>query len=309
MKRFALYIISVLCVILGIFFFLDVVYTSIYTYGIPRNKISHLLNIEKKDIDYVFIGSSRVENTIDTEIIEDITGKKALNLGIQEVRLNDSFMLLQLLYEQNIKPEIVFIQVDYIYNKDKSSGFLKSSLMPYIKDDRIGSMLKSREPNYYALRYIPFYRYLKYDYKSGFREVFNILTGNEPYINLESGYYPLYGNSGNNFRRHLPDTIAKKNKYLRAINKFAKEKNIKIAYFMSPFCSETKNLEYTKKLRKKIPSLIDYSTLFFEQDAGYFYDCDHLNNKGAEKFSEVFAEKINTLSATKGGNLEERMVK
>ncbi|MDT0676812.1 hypothetical protein [Autumnicola musiva] len=295
MKRFGLYISSILLIILVIFYLLDFTYTSTYTHGMPRNKITHLLSIEEQPIDYIFIGSSRVENTIDAEVIEEITGKKALNLGIQEVRLNDSFMLLQLLEKQSIKAEMVFIQVDYIYNKDKSSGYLKGSLMPFIKDDHIASMLKTRDSSYYYLKNIPFYRYLKYDYKSGFREVFNILIENEPYINLKNGYYPLYGQSDAGFNRTLPDTISKHNKYIEAINNFAEERNIKIVYFVSPFCSNTQNLEYVQKLKGRIPELLDYSSLFLDQD-NLFYDCDHLNDQGAKEFSEVFAEKINSIS-------------
>lgn len=260
-------------------------------HGTPRNKVSYLLSIENQKIDNVFIGSSRVDNGIDADIIESITGKRAINLGIQGGKIDDFLLMLELLKKQNITAENVFIQVDYIYNIEGNSEIMMSNLMPFIHNDVIYEFVKERNPQYLALRYLPFYRYLKYDYKIGFREFLNTAIGNKTLINLENGYSPLAGSSGEILRGNLPDYIQEENKKIQDINSFARGNNININYFISPYCSATSNIEFSIKLEKKFAKFYNFSTVFSNNDE-YFYDCSHLNDKGAKEFSRIFAEKI-----------------
>jgi len=290
MGKFFKYIGFLVIVVIALLYLLDLLYTNTYTKGLPRNKVSYVLSMKDTSIDYIFLGSSRVDNNIDAAVIESITGKKALNLGIQAAKLNDLFFMLQLLKKQNIKAEIVFIQVDYIYNIGGNSEILKSYLMPYIEDDVISSYIKERDSNYYKLKYLPFYRYLAYDYKLGFREHFNTFINKKSSLNLANGYDAKYGTIASTLQASLPKTINKENKTIEKINKFAKKNNIKVVYFMAPFCYDTKNKDFSQKLKQRIPGLLDYSQLF--TDDNYFYNSSHLNDKGAKEFSKRVALDI-----------------
>jgi len=290
MKKFIKYIGSIILIIIALLYLLELLYTHTYKNGVPRNKVSYVLSMNDKYLDYIFLGSSRVDNNIDAEVIEKITGKKALNLGIQAAKLNDLFFMLQLLNKQSIKAEIVFIQVDYIYNMDGNSEILKSYLLPYIEDNLISSYIKERDPDFYKLKYIPFYKYLVYDYKLGFREHFSTFVNKKSSLNLENGYDAKFGSTGSKLEASLPKTINKENKTITAINEFAKENNIKVVYFMAPFCFDTKNKDFSQKLKQKIPGLLDYSQLFKEDN--YFYNPSHLNDKGAKEFSKTIAMDI-----------------
>ncbi|SNR36514.1 hypothetical protein [Lutibacter flavus] len=271
-------------------FLLDYLYTSVYAKSIPRNKISYIRSLNEEFIDYVFLGSSRVHNTIDSDVIESITGKKVINLGIQGAKIDDYLLMLKLLNNQKIKVKTVFIQIDYVFNNEGTSMISKSYLMPYIRDSLISSHIKERDLDYYKLKFIPFYRYLVYDYKLGFREFFNSIIGKKPKFNLENGYNPLFGSINTNLKSSLPDYIKKDNKIILEINKFAKELNIEVSYFMAPFCFNTANKDFSSKLKEKIPNLIDYSQLFLEDT--YFFNCSHLNDKGAKEFSKRVAFDI-----------------
>lgn len=290
MGKFFKYIGLLVIMVIAFAYLLELLYTHTYKNRLPRNKVSYVLSLNNKYIDYIFLGSSRVDNNIDAEVIGAITGKKALNLGIQAAKLNDLFFMLQLLKKQNIKTEIVFIQVDYIYNLEGNSEILKSYLLPYIDDDVISSYIKERDSNYYKLKYIPFYKYLVYDYKLGFREYFNTFINKKTKLNLENGYDAKYGSPSLKLRASLPQTINKENKTIEAINKFAQKNNIKVVYFMAPFCFDTKNKDFSKKLNQKIPDLLDYSQLFTEDK--YFFNCSHLNDIGAKEFSKRVALDI-----------------
>jgi len=291
MKIFLKYLLSILVIIIASLYLLDFIYTYTYHHGIARNKLSYIMQRENDTIDYVFIGSSRVDNTINADIITSITGKSAINLGFQGAKLDDYYIILQLLKKQNIKFKKVFIQVDYVFNMDGNSEILKSYLMPYIHNDFITALIKKRDKEFYLLKYIPFYRYLIYDYKLGFREFFNSAINHKSATDFKNGYFPKYGTLKGNLSASLPEKIVAENKTINKITSFAAKNNISIIYFMSPFCPNTAHLEYSKKLGEKLPTFLDYSNIFPTQN-NYFFNCGHLNNEGASTFSKILAKDI-----------------
>lgn len=294
MKKFGQYVLSLLATIAILLILLDCLYTYTYLHGTPRNKISHLLSINNKKIDYVFIGSSRVDNTIDPEIIEKETGKTAINLGVQGGKIDDYLLILKLVKKQNIKTKVIFIQIDYVYNMDGNSEILKSSLMPYIGDEFVSNYLKQRNSDYLFLKYFPFYRYLKYDYKLGFREFISTSIGKEPKMDFNSGYFPKKGNNGKKMKAKLPNKLKINNKKIDEINSFAEENNLQIVYFFSPYCAEAINLDFSKKLEMRFEKFLNFSQKL-PDNKDYFFDCAHLNDNGAKAFSSLFAREIRKL--------------
>jgi len=250
------------------------------------------MSLEGQKIDYIFLGSSRVDNTINAEIIEHKTGKKTLNLGIQAAKADDYYLMLKLIDDLNIQNEKIFIQMDYAFDLGGNSEILNSYLMPYTTNSVIREHLKKSLNDSWWIMNFPFYKYLKYDYKIGFREVFSTSIGKRTKTNFENGFFPKYGYSGVALKGKLSETISAQNIHVNAINEFAREATMNVIYFTAPFCPQTKNLDYTSKLASKLPVFWDFSTLI--KSDKYFYDCNHINNKGATIFSNKIADKINS---------------
>ncbi|MFT5253184.1 MAG: hypothetical protein ACI87N_002213 [Flavobacteriales bacterium] len=270
---------------------LDVVYTTIYETSYPRTKFQYLRSLKNKKIDYIFIGSSRVENSIVPSVIYDKTGKIAVNLGFQAAKLVDIYTVLQLVKEYNIQYETVLIQVDYIYNiKNGHSNILEYEMMPFIRDNAITRRYSdcfSKNP--FANYYIPFYRYCNNDLKLGLRELFANLIHKKTNIIPNRGYGAKYGNS-EKMQGSLPDIILDRNAVFDSIQFFVKKNNMNVVFYCAPFCENNKNKNFTSKLNKKIPGLKDFSELFKEDNL--FLDCNHLNDSGANRFTEIFAEEV-----------------
>lgn len=114
MRAFLKYFIFIILLVVAILFLLDYSFTKVYENAKPRTKFQYFRSLKNKKIDYIFLGSSRVDNTIVPAIIEEQTGKKAVNLGFQATKLGDVYTMLQLIQEYNIQTEKIFIQVDYI---------------------------------------------------------------------------------------------------------------------------------------------------------------------------------------------------
>lgn len=289
MKKFLKKTALLLVAILAMMALLDVGYTHVYRTANPRTKFQVLKSLTGKRLDYVFFGSSRVENGIVPQIIEKRTGKKAYNFGYQAAKMDDIYAMLQLLKAYRVASETVFIQIDYIFDVDGRSIVLPYEMAPFLHDNNETRAYFSGESNYALLAYLPFYRYCHYDQKIGFRELLLNMADKKIAGAASLGFSPLYGNKPNNVYA-LPATIGTRNKTLDAIREFARENRIKVVFFCAPFWRETKNLDYIGKLKGKIPDLMDYSSAI--QDPALFANNSHLNEKGAQAFTEIFVDDM-----------------
>ena len=97
MKRFIKNSIICFIGILIALYLLDMLYTQVYSNSFPRNKTQFILSLKQGEkFDYVFLGSSRVENSIVSSEIERQTGKRTLNFGVQGGNLDDVNIFLRL---------------------------------------------------------------------------------------------------------------------------------------------------------------------------------------------------------------------
>ena len=138
MKYFVKHILKIAFLLVISAFALDFFYTTIFEKSLPRTKFQNLRALKNQSVDYVFLGSSRVENGIIPELIQNKTGKSAMNLGFQASKMADIYLILQLLDEYQIKYKKAFIQVDYIFNIENGfSNVLSYEVLPFIHEELI----------------------------------------------------------------------------------------------------------------------------------------------------------------------------
>jgi hypothetical protein len=278
-------------IILAVMTVLDVVYTKIYETSYPRSKFQYLRSLKDKKVDFIFIGSSRVENGIVPSIIQDKTGKAAVNLGFQAAKLVDIYTLLQLIKEYNLHYETILIQVDYIYNiKVGYSNIFEYEMTPFFRENKVTKAYLYRfVENPLANYYIPFYRYCNNDLKLGFREIFATVVNKKTNVIPNKGYGAKYGNA-TELAGAFPAVILDKNAVMDSIQSFVKQNKMKVVFYCAPFCKNNRNKDFTTKLKTKIPGLKDFSGAI--DDDGMFLNCNHLNDSGARRFTEIFTEEV-----------------
>lgn len=294
MKRFLKNSIIIFIGIVISLYLLDALYSKVYNSSSPRNKTQYILSLEKgKKLDYVFLGSSRVENTIMPSVIEDLTNKTAINLGTQAAKLDDVNIFLRLLIDKEIKIERLFVQVDYIYNHESSSSIVRSQSLPFIRSNStINGYLKRVDTNYNKNYYIPFYKYAVNDYRLGFREFFTSAIKKKSKIDFKDGFVPVFGEIDENDTTisSLPNKIMESNKSIKEIDSLCKANNINVTYFCAPFCTSIETNNYLTKLKAKLPNFEDFSATV-KQDS-LFNNCSHLNEKGALIFTKHLVEEL-----------------
>lgn len=291
MKKFSGYIVGGLLLILVVISVLDLVYTKIYKSSYPRSKFQYLRSLQDKKVDYVFIGSSRVENGIVPSIIKNKTGKEAVNFGFQAAKLGDIYALLQLIKAYNIRSEKILIQVDYIYNMEGGhSNMFQYEMIPFLRENTITKGYSEKYAiNPVANYYVPFYRFCNNDLKLGFREVFANLIHKRTTVVANRGYVAKYGNSVE-LVGALPEVILDHNAIMDSIQSFVKQNKMEVVFYCAPFCQNNRNKDFTAKLKTKIQGLQDFSRVI--SDDKMFLNCNHLNDSGARRFTEILVERL-----------------
>ena len=91
MKKFIILLSVTLFTLVIVSLAFDLVYTHIYKNSNPRSKFQYFRSLKDTKINYIFLGSSRVDNGIVPSIIEDKTNKSCLNLEFQYSHISDIY--------------------------------------------------------------------------------------------------------------------------------------------------------------------------------------------------------------------------
>lgn len=290
MKKFLIHIGILIAITLVSMVLLDGLYTYSQRNGHVRFKPQKLFQEKNKTYDYVFLGSSRTENHIDCALIEQLTGKSCINLGMSGGHVRDSFVFMKLAEQNNIKFNKVFLQVDYGYNVENLSVNFKARVMPILssaalKDEK---MFKAEEQ---WKSYVPFAKYMNFDKVIGFREFFNISIANNSNINLDNGFTALTDQT-TDLRGELPESLNKGNTAIDQMIQLSAESNIELFFYTAPFCSKTKGRSIFDGFDERLPNFKNY-VKFFDDQEQYFDDCGHLNVNGARVFTAQLSKDYN----------------
>lgn len=269
----------------------------------PNYQIIESITTNRADL--VVLGNSRAQHHYNPRIISKKTGFSSVNAG-----LNGGYGVYLPTFQvdeisNNYKPKAIIVEID-----PNALGFWKGNY------DRLTVLLPfiDRYPN--AIDYILLrdnYQKVKL-YSKSYR--YNSLIYNEL-------MYSLFANKFNHVKSFIPiskklsskDSIASVNKIrnmssptmdinmeiiLKKLINIAKYKNIKLIFVNSPIYNNTLNDNYSIAGKKAIQIMNDNKISFWDysNDTSFFNkyylfsDRLHLNNKGAELYSNIIAERL-----------------
>ena len=284
MKNFILFILKSLLILILTMIVLDALYTLVYKQNDDRNKISFLYNSKDKEYDVVFLGSSRVNNHFVPQIFTE-NGYKTFNFGITRSRLEESALLLKLMTERNYKVKNIILQIDLNINTNDHSEAIRSLFMPYLHESQVIRDHYKNIPEYTNLLYIPFYRYLHYDARVGFREMYYSAVHKKTNALENNGFNPLKSNSRKMIPADLSKYYPKRNKAYDEIKAICKTNNINLIAITTPMCMSTINRDYFNHINSVYPEIHRFENAV--TDDTYFATCGHMNKAGAIKFTKV----------------------
>jgi hypothetical protein len=281
MKNFLIFAIKIFSIIVILALVLDWIYTDAFLNNNNRGKIGYIYNSKPKNFDVVILGSSRANNHFVSEMFLD-KGLETFNFGMQGSKLFESDLVLKLLLEKNNKIKNLIIDVDVTLKSKNNSEATILKFYPYLKSSSVIRTHFSNLPDFNLNYYIPFYRYLKYESKIGFREVFFCSINKKSKEQDYGGYSALEENKNLSYE-DLLNINPIRNKYYEEIKQICKLNNINLIAVMTPMCENTKGIGYFDKVQKLYPEIHNYENVVVEDK--YFSSCGHMNDAGARLFT------------------------
>jgi hypothetical protein len=282
MKKFLLFSLKILVLTIAIAVVLDFIYTAVYLQSSNRGKIDHVYNSKSQDYDVVILGSSRANNHFVSQMFEE-KGLKTFNYGMSGGHLFEASLLLKLMVERHYKIKNVILEADLnLSNKHRDYG-VSSKFLPYLHQSVMVKKHFSNEEDFYELYYIPFYRYIKFDERIGFRELYDTALKKATNTLNNKGYYPLINRKGNMKNDIVNLKPLKHNQYYEEIKQICKVNKINFIAVMTPMCENTKGINYFDKVQKLYPEIHNYENVVIEDQ--YFSSCGHMNDTGSRLFT------------------------
>ena len=275
------------------FWLLDLGFTYVFKKGY-YTKIQWLYTLENKNYDFAIHGNSRAFTTVDIPVIEKATGKNGINISVDGSSIPDQYLMLKIFLKNGNKIKKLYLQVDpFSSNTEEIFDFAIPKFLPYIKDPMVFDHFKQFGKEWYAYRYVPFYRYAKYNTLWGIHEVlidnFKILP--QDFDKYGDFFYPNVNYKGPDSLRHMTFDLNGKYKFLNQIIELCKLNNVELILFTAPVADIIldkgyyANAENFKKLmQNKAVSYYNYGDLY-GHDPKFFYNQIHITKDGAEDFT------------------------
>lgn len=289
MKQFLLFIGKILLVLLLSVFALDFIYTAVFAQSETRNKVENVINSKPQQYDVVILGTSRANNHFESEMFEK-EGLKTFNYGMSGSHLFETSLLLKLMVESGWDIKNIIVETDLNLSNEKRDDGTFGRFMPFMHESKTITDHFVTEADFTELYYVPFYRYIQFDAKVGFRAWYKTLV-NEPTNTLSNqGYYPLGYNPRANMKNNIESLVPLRNRYYEEIKQICKTNHINLIAVTTPMCSNVKGMGYFEKVKKIYPEIKDFENVIHEDK--YFSSCGHLNDQGAKIFTKTLLDSL-----------------
>ena len=283
MKKFLVYLVQVLIISILTAIILDGLYTYIFMQSKNRGKVETIFTSKAQSYDVVFLGTSRANNHFVGKMFED-KGLKTFNYGMSGGHLFETSLLLKLMIERKYKIKNIILEADLSLANDQEAEGISAKFLPYIHHSDIIKEHFKNDKYFNELYYIPFYRYIKYETKIGFREVFYTAIHKKTNALDNLGYYPLVKNNHGNMKNDIVNlNPLPHNKYYEEIKNICKANHINLISIMTPMCENVVGMNYFDKVKKAYPEIHNYENVVVENK--YFASCGHMTDEGARMFT------------------------
>jgi hypothetical protein len=253
----------------------------------------------RKPNDIAYVGSSRVEMTVDPVAIDEALNTNSVNIGVSGSGAGDQFLLASKLLKQN-QARIVLYQIDYLTLADKFTYPFKEYIwLSYDSDQAVRRAIIDHRGymRYVAWKAVPFLKFM--EFASQFH-LFPFPDAGKYWTDRKGGQQrdtPFDSAKEDTFSVHKPNKLA--SEYVQKTIDLCSKHDVKLILFQAPLRSTLKDVAEFADCTAAIQHLVsnnqleywDFSNLFHDQP-GLFYDNHHLNSEGVRRFSEILAERI-----------------
>ena len=263
------------------------------------------------DNDILIMGNSRGKSHFDTHVIDSLSQKQSLNIGIGGYPINAQLLKYQLYREHNRKPELIIQNIDYmtirvmedIRNQHESEQFF-----PLVYDKGMRKQLRENGYGFLELN-LPLYRLFGYQQviKNGLLEALHI----KHYSSRPSykGFLAEKGRwNGTELDRMKPEQVNLSEDGRSLFESYlaqCRADSIQVVLVNSPMYAEAQKKligygdarAYFEKVAEEYGCIyLDYTDTPVCYDTGNFVVSVHLNARSAREFSETLLHDLKSLN-------------
>lgn len=288
LKRFFLILFVCLCLGIGLSFAV--------LWGLRKGnfyKPSFVSNTLKGDsFDYVILGASTGLTTLDTELIDELSGLKGINLSIDDTSLASSYLMLQHLLTEGIKTSYVVLSPNNLnYGQktqplsDNDYRFLMYGHRDYVQD-YYGSFHEFPSRILSTASLFPLFGVGYYNAELIGPSVLSVAQPSKHNrFNAKGNYtYPKNQVEDVMIEQKTTKSIYFENPWLSRIALLCETHGIQLIYYLSPM------KEFSLKPERSMVPVINHTDLLTH--SYFFYDGIHVNSLGRERVSEAFSKKF-----------------
>lgn len=258
--------------------------------------------LDDTDYDIVINGGSRAFVQYDPAIIDSVLGTKTYNMGIDGSAINRQILKYEA-YCRTHKhaPKLLIQNIDFV-TLQLTQDFDREQFFPYAWNDRKLFDDISRHETYTIYdRYLPLVRYFGY----------HALLQSEPFKPYAATARPYNGYTpqerewdGSLFAQQESIGLSKVPEACQLFDDFigrVKQSGTQVILVYAPVYCEVNtrmhNLQEMYDLFEGIAQkydvpILNYNEIAMTQDTAYFYNALHMNKRGAEKFTRIFADDL-----------------
>ena len=279
-------------------------------FGGQVGKVSQVMQ-HRIDPELAIFGASNALMGFDAPLIEKMTGLKTFNFAKDGTYFVQYQALVREFAAYARKPRIVVFAETYLTFVPTHALRNPGDYLPYFSSPNIYEVFRDIDSELtWKLRYIPYYSFVVADveYYSASLRGYRELLGKPAIENERQGFFPRGGGwHENGSPSQLPplnaagsDRVA--GQFAELVSRFER-KGTPVVVVVMPVDRECRSAVPDFDARKRRLSamlgdrgtFLDYSDHPMASDRANFYDCGHLNARGAERFSEAFANDLTAI--------------
>jgi hypothetical protein len=267
----------------------------------------YLVAAGQEQNDILFVGNSHTFYQIDPRAVQDSTGRKAYNLGLEGVSMVYYNMVYRTYMQRHPAPKYLVINIDHRCFNTDVRVFNFPDYFPYIKDSMVSACLTPYCPEYrYSISQF-YYRMMRVNARPDPSKLSNLhylfSPGNDilPIVDSLRGFHPFaikWENKRHDVIEYHAVCTGLGVDMLRDIIRDAGAHGIKVILIATP-----QYRDYRQVIRNydalidtcrhmaaeaHIP-LWDYTDISMTQDRDNYYNIEHLNAQGAAIYSRMLA--------------------
>lgn len=285
-----------------IFYIFNKISDKVYT-GLSVGKLNQYLKI-KENKKLIIYGNSRANHNVNPNILEE----NSFNMGVDARDIAYVSTLIKTI--ENITPQTLLIQIDpeSVFNTNYNGDDISPLAVKYHRNDVIKNeidKLKADNPFQHIFWSIAYnnkiigivQNYLKPKYN------YELYNGFDP-IDVDANQEKIFSKILSQEKKQKCQDSFQVNKlylsYLKDLSEFANKNNKELIFFTAPIyndiCKQDNN-ELSTLAKNNHLKYFDFTDVFrADNSLSYWKDETHLSRIGAEKFSYILKEKLNSNS-------------